>query len=64
MRNKKICADVTRVLTVIFAAAFAIASGTQFDTMSEPSFTTDSRALDAGELHVWSTPLITDFPSV
>jgi 4'-phosphopantetheinyl transferase len=63
-RNKKICVDVTRALTVIFTAAFEMAFGTLFDAMSEPTFTTASDVLDAGELHVWSTPLITDFPSV
>ena len=35
-----------------------------FDTMSEAPFTTASNVLAAGELHVWSTPLISDFPSV
>lgn len=63
-RNNKICVDVTRVLTVIFIVAFAMPSGTLFDAMSEPTFTAAATVLDAGELHVWSTPLITDFPSV
>jgi len=64
MRNKKICVDVTCVLTVIFAAAFETATRAHATPMSNARFTTPHHDLAAREMHVWSTPLTAAFPSV
>lgn len=64
MRNKKICADVTCVLTVIFAAAFETATRAHATPMSNARFTTPHHDLADREMHVWSTPLTPAFPSV